>query len=152
MLVRSAEDSFRRAREALAEGQGRMALALFEAAIKIERQFRGKRQARYLSYYGLCLAMEADRMAEGIQLCREAVTLESYNPDLHLNLGRVLLRGGRRREAHAALNRGLELEPANPEIRKLLHGMGTRRAPVLPFLPRDNVLNVLLGRVRARTG
>ena len=112
MLVRSAEESFRKGMQALHEAQTVKALAMFEAALKLEQKFRGARpQPRYLSYYGLCLGLEGTRLKEAIELCREAVAAESYNADLHLNLARVLLAAGRRRDGWEMLQKGLRLEP-----------------------------------------
>jgi len=148
MLVPSAEERFRRGLEAFQTGRQREALALFETAIELERRSGKKRpQARYLSYYGLCLALEENRVRDGIEICRQALPLESYNADLHLNMARALLVAGRRREAHEQLLRGAGLAPGHAEIYRALHAMGLRRRPAIPFLRRDNPLNVLLGRL-----
>ncbi len=147
MLIRTAEETFKRGLEALDEGRRREALAYFEAALEIEKRRGGAgHQPRYLSYYGLCLGIEGGRLQEGIRLCREATAFEFYNPDLYLNLGRVLLAAGRRREAYDALARGYSLQPGHAGVRRELEGMGRRRRPLLPFLGRTNPLNVLLGR------
>lgn len=148
MLVPSAEERFRRGLEAFHAGRKREALALFETAIELERRSGKKRpQARYLSYYGLCLALEENRVRDGIEICRQALPLESYNADLHLNMARALLVAGRRREAHEQLLRGAGLAPGHPEIYRALHTMGLRRRPPIPFLNRANPLNVLLGKL-----
>ena len=122
-------------------------MALFEAAIEIERR-RGtdRPQPRYLSFYGLCLVLERNEVHEGLRYCREAMTLESFNADIRCNLGRVLLRAGRRRQAYRCFVRGLNLEPGHSKILGALKTMGIRRRPVVPFLARANPLNVLLGR------
>jgi len=150
MLVRVAEDSFERGKGALARGRSREALAYFEAAIELEKRFGAMRpQARYLSHYGLCLGTTTPRKYEGVQFCREAATLENYNPDLHWNLGRALLAADRRREAHDALVRGLRVQPDHSGILGELRRMGMRKRPAIAFLARTNPLNVLLGRLRA---
>lgn len=148
MLVRPAEESYRRGVEALMAGKTLQAMALFEAAIELERKYGVTRpQARYLSYYGLCLGSEGGRRREGVRFCREATQLEFYNPDLYLNLGRVLLSAGDRRAAHAALIDGYRLQPGHPAIVREMKRMGLRRRPPIPFLARGNPLNVLLGRL-----
>jgi len=148
MLVRPAEESFRRGVEALESGKGLQAMALFEAAIELERRYGVDRpQARYLSYYGLCLGTEGGRHREGVRFCREATQLEFYNPDLYLNLGRVLLGAGDRRAAYAALADGYRLQPGHPAIVREMKRMGLRRRPPIPFLSRTNPLNVLIGRI-----
>ena len=149
MLIRAAEESFNKGLDALEEGHGREALAFFEAAVELERRFGASPpQARYLSYYGLCLGEAWKRAHEAVKFCRKAVDLEKYNPDLHYNLGRVLLIAGRRREAHRVLVRGSRLQPDHAGIQREMRRMGVRRRPVLPFLPRNNPVNVLLGRIR----
>jgi predicted Zn-dependent protease len=148
MLVRPAEQSFGKGLEALERGEGVKALALFEAAIRLDRQYRGERpQPRYLSYYGLCLGLESKRWKEAVDLCRDALAAESYNPDLHLNLGRVLLAAGRRKEGFETLRRGLEVDDQHEGLHRALTSMGSRRRPALPFLSRNHPLNKLLGKM-----
>jgi tetratricopeptide (TPR) repeat protein len=150
MLIQTAEDSYRQGMHALSGGRRMVALALFEAAIEIERRMtRARPQPRYLSYYGLCLALERNEIHEALRYCREAVTLECYNPDIRCNLGRVLLRAGRRREAYRCFLRGLNLERSHTSTIRALREMGRRRRPILPFLPRTNAINVFLGRLRS---
>ena len=150
MRHRRAEDSFARGLKALGRRRTREALALFETAIEIERQSGVKKpQARYISFYGLCLALEKHRLHEGISLCREALDREFYNPDLCWNLGRLLLLAGNRREAFRVLSKGYRLQPNHRGLRAELGALGLRRRPVLPFLARGNPINVLLGRIRS---
>lgn len=148
MLVNTAEARFRKGLEALDAGRGIEALALFEAAIEIERRYGSSRpQARYLSFYGLCLALESGRIREGSEFCRQAIALEFYNADLYWNLGRVMLSGGRRRDAWDILRKGLALQPGHMGLRREMARMGFRRRPLIPFLSRRHPLNVLLGRL-----
>lgn len=149
MLVRVAEESFEKGMEAMDKGQRNEALAFFEAAIALEKKFgTGSPQPRYLSQYGVCLGLLGRRKYEGVRFCREAVAKEGYNPDLLWNLGRALLAANRRSEAHAALTKGLRLQRDHRGIICELKSMGVRRRPFLPFLGRDNPLNVLIGRLR----
>jgi len=149
MLVRPAEQSFNKGLEALARGEAVKALAMFEAAIRLDRKFRAgaRPQPRYLSFYGLCLGLESHRWKEAVDLCREAVHSESYNPDLHLNLGRVLVAAGRRKEGWEALKRGIEVDEAHEGLRRALAAMGTRQRPAVPFLDRGHPVNKLLGKM-----
>jgi tetratricopeptide (TPR) repeat protein len=151
MLNQFAEDSFQKGLAALDGGRRREALAFFEAALELERRSgRPRREARYLSYYGFCLALETNDVREALRYCREAVTIEGYNSDIRCNLGRVLMMAGRRRDAYASFVHGLRIEPSHRTILKALRSMGLRRRPVVPFLARHNPLNVLLGRIRLR--
>jgi tetratricopeptide (TPR) repeat protein len=151
MLVQPAEESFQKGMQAYEEGRGREAMAFFEAAIELERRLgEGSPQARYLSQYGLCLGTVMRRKHEGVRFCREAAQLERYNPDIHCNLGRVLMMAGRRKDAHAALIQGLRIQPDHRGIVQALKDLGLRRRPVIPFLDRSNPLNICLGKLRAK--
>jgi len=148
MLNHAAEDSFNRGMDAWRSGNRLEALARFEAAIELERRIGAKSiQARYLSWYGLSLALQRRRIHEGVYFCREATAKEHYNPDLHWNLARACVAAGRRREAHEAIEAGLRLHPEHDGILRLRAELGERRRPVLPFLARHNALNIVLGKV-----
>ncbi len=148
MLIQGAEARFQRGLLALKAGRGLEALALFEAALELERK-QGPRtpQARYLSYYGLCLARDGSQPREGAELCRQAIALEFFNADLCWNYGRVLLLSDRRREAFAAFVKGLSVQKNHQEILREIGRMGWRKRPVLAFLPRANPINVALGKM-----
>jgi len=151
MLVQHAEESFGIGIEALTEGQNRKAMAMFEAAIELEKRSGVNRpQPRYLSYYGLCLGMETKKLHEAVKFCREAVSRENFNADMYFNLGRVLLKAGQRREGYEALKNGLRLHPNHKGIIRELRRIGVRRRPVIPFLSRNSPLNRLLGRMRSQ--
>jgi tetratricopeptide (TPR) repeat protein len=147
MLIPTAEEAFRRGKAALHLNRRTEALALFEAAIELERRHGARAiQARYLSYYGVTLALATSRRREGINFCQKAVAQEGYDADLYWNLGRAHLAAERRRDAYAALRTGLRLDRAHRGIVRELARMGRRRRPVLPFLSRSHPLNVFLGR------
>ena len=149
MLVHPAEESFQRGLELLDDGSIKEALAFFNGAIEIEKRLaRVERpQARYLSYYGLCLALTNTGRHEAVRCCRAAAEVEGYRPEVCWNLGRVLLEAGRRREAHRALNLGLRIQSGHKGLQQTLKRMGIRRRPVLRFLDRRNPLNVFLGKL-----
>jgi cytochrome c-type biogenesis protein CcmH/NrfG len=87
-------------------------------------------------------------LREALAHCRKAVQMEAYRPDVWINLGRVALTAGRRGEAYRALEQGRLLDPSNAGIAKAMQQLGVRRQPVLSFLPRQNPINVFLGRMR----
>ena len=148
MLVQGAEARFLRGLLAFDAGRSLEALALFEAALEVERRLGVRTpQARYLSYYGYCLARDENRVREGVELCRRATLIEFFNAELFLNYGRALLLAGRRREAFDAFVRGLAIQNNHSDMRRELAGMGQRRRPVLPFLDRANPLNAALGKL-----
>ena len=148
VLCRPAEEAFKKGLAALKNRETAVARALFEAAIQIERRYGVARiQPRYLSYYGVTLVDDLERRPMALDCCRQAVREEFFNPDLFLNLSRVLLRLGNRGEAHKAASRGLALDPRHVGLRAHVQAMGVRGRPVVPFLHRDNRINVTLGRM-----
>jgi tetratricopeptide (TPR) repeat protein len=148
MLVQAAETRFQRGLLALRDGRSLEALALFEAALELERRLGARTpQARYLSYYGLSLAREGSQPREGAEYCRQAIALEFFNADLFWNYGSVLLLSARRKEAFAAFVGGLSVQKNHQEILRELGRMGWRKRPVLAFLPRGNPINVTLGKM-----
>jgi tetratricopeptide (TPR) repeat protein len=148
VLCRPAEEAFKKGLTALRHSEMTVARALFEAAIQLERRSGAARiQPRYISYYGLSLADDVTRRPMALDCCRRAVKEEFFNPDLFLNLSRVYQALGNRAEAHKAAVRGLALDPKHPGLKTHVSEMGVRRRPPLPFLGRDNFLNVTLGKM-----
>jgi tetratricopeptide (TPR) repeat protein len=125
------------------EGHLVAALSCFEKAL------RASPSPLAQSYLGVCIAAERGQVARGTALCSEAIAAEPGNPVHHLNLGRILLRAGRKSEALAALRRGLAAGEL-AEIRELLARQGTRRTALLPSFPRSHPLNRILGLILAR--
>ena len=153
MLNKAAEDSFEKGLRALGKTEWRAATAFFEAAITLESQAkRTTPQARYRSYYGLCLGLAKKRHVDGIALCQSAIDLEHYNPDMHWNLGKVFFDCGRKREAYRAFVRGLKIQPGHKGLVSDMKRMGLRTKPVIPFLSRSNPINRTLGRMRSGGG
>ena len=145
------ESSFCKGLQAVSSGEFLEGLAYFEAAMRL-RQRGGATvppPMKYLSYYGLCLAMAGRRLREAREICENAVEVEFYNPDLYLNLGKVYIKGGDRAKAFGTLVRGLKLNPRHLGLIREIRSLGVRRRPVVRFLPRRHPLNRLLGRLLA---
>jgi Tfp pilus assembly protein PilF len=100
------------------------------------------------SYLGYGIAKFKNRRREGLALCEHAVKVEFFQPDNQLNLARTLLLNGDRKRACQAVERGLQIDSEHAALLELKLDMGSRRAPVVGFLGRDNFLNVFLGRLR----
>jgi Flp pilus assembly protein TadD len=138
------EDLFRRAEACIMRRNFDKAEALLADALKISPD-----NATYISYYGLCVGMCGD-LSEAEQLCRKAAKLSPMDPIILVNLGRVLLEEGLRQEARALFSRAYEIDDTNAAAALELSGMGVRRQPVVPFLPRNNPVNFFLGKLRHR--
>ncbi len=119
--------------------------AAFEAAHR-----RATKDPRAMSWYGLTLVVVERNLSLGALYCDEALRAAGPQPELLLNQARVQLFMGHRERAVRAIARGLELSPEDPALRAAQDAMGWRRRPAVPFLSRDNPLNVWLGRLRHR--
>lgn len=151
MPERLSENSFRKGLRAATRGDFLLALAYFEASMQlVRRDGLAAAPMKYLSYYGLCLAMASDRLHEAREICEGALEAEFYNPDLYLNLGKVYIRTGDRGRAFGTLVRGLRLSPRHPGLIREIRRLGLRRRPVVRFLHRSHPLNRFLGRVWPR--
>jgi tetratricopeptide (TPR) repeat protein len=140
------------AREALEEGRRRFleedllgAHACFADAYK-----RAPQLPPVASWYGLTLVLVERNSNLGVALCDQALRLAGPEPDLILNLARAHLALGQRDRAVRAVQRGLAAWPEDASLRSAQAELGKRQRPVIPFLPRDNPLNRMLGRMRHR--
>lgn len=151
MAVLDAENLFKKGLMALVDGAPNRAVPLFENAIRVEKQRSANRpQMRYLSYYGLSMAMAEGPSPEVLRACRTAAQRDFFNPELQLNLGKVCAMAGLTSQALAAFERGLKLAPGNRTLRAERGKLERRKSPVIAGLPRNHPLNRLLGRMRAR--
>ena len=107
---------------------------------------------RYISYYGLSWAMGSKSSKEALYLCQKAVKKTFVQPDLFCNLGKVYFLRGDRGKAYSAFQKGLTLDKGNQHIQEELKTMGVRRNPVIPFLPRNNILNIMMGKTLKKLG
>lgn len=149
MAILSAQNLFRKGLAALSEGDAAEAQALFHAAIQAERR-RGIRrpQMRYLSFYGLSVALAKGATSEAVRACEVAARSEQATADLFLNLAKVYEMAGKLTRALDACERGLLMDPNHPALRALLSKLDRRQRPPVPFLPRSNPVNRWLGKVR----
>jgi Flp pilus assembly protein TadD len=108
---------------------------------------RAPSDPRIQSWYGLTLVLVEKNSNLGVVLVDEAVRNNRPDPELVINQSRVALALGQRMRAVRALERGLALNPGQPELLAAREAMGRRARPVLPFLSRRNWLNRMLGRI-----
>ena len=138
-----AQDAFDRGHFLLHDGDWAEALRAFDLA---HAEVPGN--ARYRSYYGLCLGVVERRFQESSELCNSAAKQEFFNPDMYLNLARLHASFGFKTEAVRYLRRGRMIDPAHAEIARELRLIGQRERPILPFLPRAHLLNRWFGIAR----
>lgn len=114
------------------------ALACFDKAFVIGKS------PELLSYLSYCMAAERGQIYEALKLCNNALSQEPDNPVHYLNLGRIYLHAGKKKEALLILRKGLTFGE-NQTLRSILEKIGTRGKPVFPFLPRNSFLNKYIG-------
>lgn len=127
------------------------ALEIFETQLPVltEGDIQDRRiAASAFSYYGVCVAMVKRRYADAVNYCNVSLKANFMDAEHRANLAMVYLERNDREKAIETLNEGLRLQPKNRQIQKIFREIGRRRRPVIPFLPRDNPLNVWLGRRR----
>ena len=101
-----------------------------------------------LSYYAVCVALVQKKFKPSVDLCKKAIELQFYHPEHYANLARVYMAAENRKKALATVEQGLKVMPEDESLLKLRTELGLRRKPPIPFLPRGNPLNVMLGRAR----
>jgi len=103
------------------------------------------------SYCGVCVAMETHRFKDALDYCQISLNTDLPDPEHHVNTALVYLQRHDRRSAVKHLHAGLEIQPRHSRTHVVLYEIGRRHRPVIPFLSRDNPLNVWLGRRRSAT-
>jgi len=136
---------FSQAMELLSRNHVRAALTRFEQALEISPN-----NPLYLSYYGLCVAVDREDIPSGIKLCERAVKMDLKNPVCRVNLGKVYRLKGDNARAYESFLGAWKTDKTHPSAAAELSRMGIRRPPVLSFLPRSHWLNRRLGILRAR--
>jgi tetratricopeptide (TPR) repeat protein len=98
-----------------------------------------------LSLYALCLGHQK-KLKEAIDTCRLAVRKAPVNATCRLHMAKIYMMADSRRRAVEELEKGLKISPKHVELLEFQKEMGIRKRPVIGFLPRDNPVNVKLGR------
>jgi len=145
----SVEDKIREAIELTREGEYEEALALFEANLAAMNggNMQQKRLAAYaFSFYGVCLAKVQRQYAQAVRCCEISLRHNLLDPIHHHNLALVYLERDDRARAVETLNAGLRLDPRNRNLNRIWDSIGRRRPPIIPFLSRNNPLNIWLGK------
>jgi Flp pilus assembly protein TadD len=110
----------------------------------LEKAFALHDDPDWHSYAGLCIAKERGEFQVAESLCIASIEHDDANPVHYLNLGKVYLAAGKKREALDALRRGMD-KGGSERILSLLVQIGTRHLHVFRFLKRSHPLNKYLG-------
>lgn len=124
----------------------------FRAALRLLKKEAARPSAdlRVRSLFGLAAA-RSDRSFYGFYLglrrCTEALKQKPDDPYLLVNLGKVYLYHGLRVNALKYLDRAMDLAPEDPAVREARGLLGFRQRSKLPFLARENPINIFLGKL-----
>lgn len=103
---------------------------------------------KYKSYYGLSCLLNGDD--SGMEICRNLVSKCPYDADVCLNLARAEAFAANRREALYVVNKGLYFSAQHDGLNAFRQKLGIRGRKFVPFLPRNNRLNIALGKLFRR--
>ena len=144
-------EAFKNGLEMLSANRNEEALAFFESAMKLAGDSQVvDRKMKYLSYYGLSVALTHRPTREAIQACEIAAKSNFFSAEMQLNLGKVYSLAGKTTRALAAFERGLQRNPNSEALKAEVAAAERRRGPVIPWLDRKHPINRFLGRARAR--
>lgn len=140
-----AEELLVRGIEHLRDGESLNALSCFE------KSFSLRKNPRCQSYLGAMIAVERGQVKEALTLCEDAISADPQDPVLYLNMGRVFLKAGKKKEAIETVRKGLGFGKSEEAVR-FMNSLGTRKKPVIPFLSRKSFINKYLGLFFKRLG
>jgi tetratricopeptide (TPR) repeat protein len=125
----------------------------FEDALRVfDEDLSFAQHPTAMSFYAVCLAAVEGDYEKAISLGLLAAEKEFYNPEVYLNLGKIFLLRGQKSVAIKAFRKGLRIDDTHSALKEEIRRLGQRRRPVVPFLPRQNMLNKLLGMLAVKVG
>lgn len=101
------------------------------------------------SFYGLAQVLIED--PNGLLLCRDVASSEANDGDVFLNLACAEWHSDNRERAIDAVARGRAIDAGHIQLERAGQLLDSRRAHVIPYLPRQHILNRMLGRLVRRT-
>ena len=143
MSIKELEHPFDEGLRELAAGRPKRALVFFAKAAAEDNS------PLVRSYIAYCRAMTDGIYPEVVSACQDARREEPKNSDIYLNLGRIHLLAGNRKQAIQVFRLGLRHQ-RNSRISAELNALGLRKQPPLPFLQRSNPVNKYLGLIMTR--
>jgi Flp pilus assembly protein TadD len=139
-----ARDLFQRAEAQIKRGRFREASAFITQALKMYPD-----NPIYLSYLGYCIGALGN-IDGGEKMCRRAMQMAPMIPVVLVNLGRILVEQGKRKEARVLFAQAYEIDNTSTPAALELSRLGVRRPPVFPFLKRNCLMNKYVGLLRHR--
>lgn len=103
---------------------------------------------KYVSYLGLTRVLMGD--SGGVEQCRKAANMETFDGDVFLNLAYAELHMNSRQRSIDVLEKGLEIDEKHPGLNKFRQQLGTREFTAFEFIARNSLLNVAVGRLSRR--
>ena len=99
-----------------------------------------------LAFYGLAVG-HAENVRDGLEICFQALSADRRNSNAYLCLARLYVLADARKNAIDVLAQALRVCGDQRELIALRRTLGVRQVCAIPFLPRESVVNVRLGRV-----
>jgi tetratricopeptide (TPR) repeat protein len=139
-----AAEMVRRSRRLIEDGSHQEAEHLLQEALK---RVPDHKECR--SYLAVALAGGQRKFVSAEKLAKSIIRDNPYDATAYYALGQVNLLGRRRGSAFRNLEKARNLASGDRGIERQVDSLDPRRPPVIRWLPRDNFLNILLGRWRA---
>jgi hypothetical protein len=148
------KQAYKSAKNALKKGDYEAAERDFKIALDSTHEHIGLsndgQYNRLQSYYGLTLVLNSNE--KGLSLCREAACNELLNGDVFLHLACAELANNNRKHAIEVIQHGMKIDPDHARLKRACAKIECRKKCCLGFLPREHLLNRILGRLRRRSG
>lgn len=107
-----------------------------------------KDNPQFMSGYAWLMLQVPGLEQKGLALAKKLAEEYPTRPSIQLNYARSLILKGDRSEGLRLLRRLARVDSLESEIQAMLEWLGVRRRPVIQALPRSNLINSVLGRVR----
>ena len=102
-----------------------------------------------VAYLAVCMAAGRRKYVTAEKLIKIILNKNPYDATAWYAMGRINLLGGRRKQAFKNFAKAKLVSRDDVNVEIAVEQMDPRQSPVLTFLPRDNFLNVFLGRLRS---
>lgn len=102
-----------------------------------------------LTQMAVCLAAGQRKFLSAEKLAKSIIRNNPFDARGYYALARINLIGSRRSSAFRNLDKAKSLATGDLKIEGTLANLDPRQSSVIPFLPRNNFLNIMLGRWRA---